>query len=484
MAERDSIERLDAAVEAMLRRPESARLPQDPELAALWRVAADLADLPRAAFRERLEADLQRRSVMSSAAEATPATYRAATPFLTLRDPAAAIDFYRRAFGAVETMRLMEPGGGIAHAEIEIGEARFMLAHEYPDLGFKAPETLGGSPVRIHLYVDDVDGLLARALAAGATVLKPPAEEFYGDRAASLRDPFGLTWLFATRQQEMSAAEMQRRLDELMKPSPPAYLPAGFRSVTPYLVAQGADGLIEFLKQAFGAEERLCVRRPDGTIQHAEVRIGDSVVELGDGGAAWPARPAALHLYVEDADATYARAVAAGATTLNAPTDMPYGDREADVRDPFGNNWYIGTRKEGGPVPAGMHTLTPTLHVQGTDRLIDFIRRAFGADELDRTAAPDGTVVHAQLKLGDSVLELGEASGFVQPMQVGIHYYVEDVDAVYARALAAGAASLGAPSDRPYGDRAAEVADPFGNHWFIATRIEEVPLRGDEKRPS
>ena len=123
--------------------------------------------------------------------------------------------------------------------------------------------------------------------------------------------------------------------------------------------------------------------------------------------------------------------------SLVAPTDMPYGDREADVTDPFGNNWYIGTRQEGGPVPAGLGTLTPTLHVEGTDRLIDFIQRAFGAQELDRVQAPDGTVVHAELKLGDSVLELGEARGFVQPMPTAIHYYVEDVDGAYASALAA-----------------------------------------------
>lgn len=481
MPEQGLIDRLDDAVEAMLRRPEVARVPEKQELASLWRVAADLVDLPRQEFRERLKSDIQRRATMSSApatAAAAQKVYRAASPFLTLKDPAAAIDFYKRAFGAVEQMRLLEPGGGIAHAEIQIGEARFMMGHEYPDLGFVSPETLGGSPMSIHLYVDDVDELVARASAAGAKVLRPPADEFYGDRAASVRDPFGFTWLLATRQQEVSAEEMQRRLDEMTKsataPAPSKWKPEGFRSLTPYLLVRGGAGLIEFMKQAFGAEELGRVKLPDGTIQHAEVRIGDSIVELGDGGEAWPARPAAIHLYVPDADATYARAVAAGATTLFAPTDRPYGDREADVKDPFGNNWYIGTRKQGGPVPAGMHTVTPTLHVKGTDRLIGFIKEAFGAEELDRTLARDGTVVHAQLKLDDSVLELGEAHGIVEPMPCGIHYYVPDTDAVYARALAAGATSLGPPSDRPYGDRAAEVTDPFGNHWYIATHIKDV----------
>jgi PhnB protein len=143
--------------------------------------------------------------------------YRAATPFLTLRDPGAALEFYSRAFGAVETMRLVEPGGAIAHAEMAIGEARFMLGHEYPELGFRAPETLGGSPVSIHLDVDDVDAFVERARAAGATVVQAPTDEFHGARAASLRDPFGLAWLIATPREEVSTAEMQRRLDEMMK---------------------------------------------------------------------------------------------------------------------------------------------------------------------------------------------------------------------------------------------------------------------------
>jgi uncharacterized glyoxalase superfamily protein PhnB len=280
-------------------------------------------------------------------------------------------------------------------------------------------------------------------------------------------------------------SDLKRRAEHMKQATAAVpYSRPGFRSLTPYLVVAGAARLLDFMKQAFGAEEALRVNRPDGSIMHAEVRIGDSVVELADGAAAWPARPAAIHLYVDDADATYARATAAGATSLIAPTDMPYGDREADVKDPFGNNWYIGTRKEGGPIPPGLHSVTPTLHVKGTDRLIDFIKRAFGADELERALAPDGMVLHAQLRLGDSILELGEAHGPFPPMPASIHYYVEDVDAVYAKALQEGAAVLGEPSDRPYGDRAAEVADPFGNHWFLATHIGARPASGRKGQES
>ena len=271
--------------------------------------------------------------------------------------------------------------------------------------------------------------------------------------------------------------ELGRRAEKMKQATIAPYVPAGFRSLTPYLIVHEADKFIAFAKQVFGAEEVFRLAGPDRTIAHAEVRVGDSMLELSAGGEAWPPRPAALHVYVPDADATYARAMAAGARSLIAPMDMPYGDREADVTDPFGNNWYIGTRKQGGPVPEGHGTLTPTLHVKGTDRLIEFVKQAFGAEELDRVHAPDGAVMHAQLKLGDSVLELGEPRGFVQPMPCSIHYYVEDVDRVYASALAAGATTLRAPSNRPYGDRAAEVADPFGNHWFIATHVEDVRYR-------
>lgn len=272
-------------------------------------------------------------------------------------------------------------------------------------------------------------------------------------------------------------ADLGRRAREMKQTTAVPYVPAGFRSLTPYVIVAGAPRFIDFVKEVFGAEEVFRKAQPDGAIVHAEVRIGDSMLEISDGAPEWPSRPAAIHVYVPDADAVYARAVSAGAATLLAPTDMPYGDREGDVRDPFGNHWYIATRKEGGPVPAGMHTLTPTLHVVGTSRLIDFVKAAFGAEEVDRVEGPDGTVMHAELRMGDSVLELGEARGFVPPMPCAIHYYVEDADAVYARALAAGATTLGAPSDRPYGDRAAEVGDPFGNYWFIATRIADTRYR-------
>ena len=272
------------------------------------------------------------------------------------------------------------------------------------------------------------------------------------------------------------AADLARRAEMMMQATTTSHIPKGLHGLMPYLIVPEGDRFIEFARRAFDAETIAVYRasEPGGPIVHAVLRIGDSVLEMSEGGGAWPPRPAAIHLYVPDADATYARAAAAGATTLFPPTDRPYGDREADVRDPFGNHWYIGTRKEDGPVPAGLRTITPTLHVPGTDRLIDFIQRAFGAQVLDRTEAPDGAVIHAQLRIGDAVVELGEPRGVVPPMPASIHDYVEDVDAAYARALGAGATASGPPTDRPYGDRAAELVDPFGNNWFIATHIQDA----------
>jgi PhnB protein len=126
----------------------------------------------------------------------------------------------------------------------------------------------------------------------------------------------------------------------------PAYQPEGYQSVIPYLHVNGAAKLIAFMKEAFDATEIAVYPRPDGTIGHAALRIGDSVVELADGGSDWPAMPCALQVYVPDTDAAYHRALKAGAKSLVEPADQFYGDRTASVRDVSGNNWYIATQME------------------------------------------------------------------------------------------------------------------------------------------
>jgi uncharacterized glyoxalase superfamily protein PhnB len=126
-------------------------------------------------------------------------------------------------------------------------------------------------------------------------------------------------------------------------------IPEGYRSVTPYLVVEGAAGVLEFVKAAFGARERLRMAGPGGSIGHAEVTIGDSVVMVADAGPEWPPMPASIHLYVDDCDGTYERAMAAGATTIRPPRDEFYGDRMAGVRDPAGDQWWIATHVEDVP---------------------------------------------------------------------------------------------------------------------------------------
>ncbi len=134
-----------------------------------------------------------------------------ATPYLSVRGAAEALAFYQRAFGALETMRIAQPDGRIGHAEFRIGQALLMLADEFPDHGFVGPKTLGGTSVSVHVYVEDVDALAERAVAAGAKLLRPVADEFYGDRSAALEDPFGHRWRFASRIEEVSTEEIQRR---------------------------------------------------------------------------------------------------------------------------------------------------------------------------------------------------------------------------------------------------------------------------------
>ena len=120
----------------------------------------------------------------------------------------------------------------------------------------------------------------------------------------------------------------------------------GFRTVTPYLIVQGAARLIEFMVEALGAEEIRRDLMPDGRIMNAEVRIGDSIVELAEASGEWPAMPGGLHVYVTDTDAVYRRALQAGATSLYEPADMSYGERSAGVKDPSGNHWYLATYQE------------------------------------------------------------------------------------------------------------------------------------------
>ena len=135
-------------------------------------------------------------------------------PYLAVRSAARAIEFYQKVFGATEAFRLTDPSGKIGHAEIVIGQSRIMLADEAPDWGHLSPDTVGGCPVKFHLAVDNVDEMVQRAIDAGAILLRPVADQFYGERMGMVTDPFGFTWSISTTTREVSPAEMQRRWNE------------------------------------------------------------------------------------------------------------------------------------------------------------------------------------------------------------------------------------------------------------------------------
>ncbi len=150
-----------------------------------------------------------------STVKAIPAGYRTVTPYLTIKNGAKALEFYKKAFGATEIYKLMMPDGRLGHAEIRLGDSMIMLGDEFPEYGGKAPETLGGSPVSIYLYVEDVDAFFKRALAAGVKERKPVMDQFYGDRSGQLEDPFGHLWWVATHKEDVAPEELQKRVQAM-----------------------------------------------------------------------------------------------------------------------------------------------------------------------------------------------------------------------------------------------------------------------------
>lgn len=148
-----------------------------------------------------------------------PAGFHSITPYLSVADANAAIAFYKKVFGAEEVGRITMGGDTVGHAELQIGNSKLMLAQEMPDWGNQSPQTLGGSPVTIALYVADVDATYQRALDAGATVIEAVKDQFYGDRAGSLTDPFGHKWHLLSHMEDVSFDEMQRRCDAMMTAS-------------------------------------------------------------------------------------------------------------------------------------------------------------------------------------------------------------------------------------------------------------------------
>lgn len=155
---------------------------------------------------------------MTKSVKPIPEGYHSVTPYLVVRGASAALEFYKQAFGAQEQLRIDGPDGKIGHAEIKIGDSHIMLADESPEMGHKGPQTLGGSPIGIMLYMENVDAVMEQAVKAGAKVTRPVADQFYGDRIGGIEDPFGHQWHIATHIEDMSVEELKRRAAEAHKP--------------------------------------------------------------------------------------------------------------------------------------------------------------------------------------------------------------------------------------------------------------------------
>jgi len=245
-------------------------------------------------------------------------------------------------------------------------------------------------------------------------------------------------------------------------------------TVTPFICVPEGAKLIDFMKHTFGAEETTRhPHGPDGFV--AGVKIGDSdLLVMGGESLRGGELRAALHVYVKDCDATYQRALDAGALTIGSPgvgepADRPYGERAAFVSDPFGNYWFIATRRGPNFVGVGLRHVTPSLLPTTAAPLIDFLKHAFGAT-VEGLHEQAGRMVHAFVRIGQAIVEMAEAEEEnLRPF--GFYMHTDDVDAVYHRALAAGATSVLPPADQPFGDRLAIFHDPAGNSWFAAKRI-------------
>jgi uncharacterized glyoxalase superfamily protein PhnB len=314
-------------------------------------------------------------------------------------------------------------------------------------------------------------------------LLRPIADQFYGDRSGQLADPFGYTWIVSTHIKDVPVEEMQKEVEKwAQKESAKKSAEAGYvkepemrrenrHAVTPYITVHQPAELIDFLSEAFDAIEHF---RATGTAggMHAELSIGDSIVMVGGAEHIEP-KPTAIHLYVPDVDGAYERALKAGAKSLMPVEDQPYGERSGGVEDAHGNRWYIAT-----PfvplqtIAQDLHTVTVYFHPIGAQRFIDFVTGAFDGKELMRHAEGD-MILHAKVQIGDSVIELGEARYPTQPLPTAIYLYVNDVDTMYEQALKAGGTSLLPPTDQPYGDRNAWVQDPFDNVWYVAAPIRK-----------
>lgn len=248
--------------------------------------------------------------------------FRTVTPYVVAPDAESVINFVKQTFGAEETFRDVGSAGGY-HCEVRIDDSMMMIGGGGAGLAWKGDAVLGA----FHVYVRDCDAAYQRALQAGGQSLDEPKDQEYGERSASVIDPAGNYWYIATFKGEDYKSE-------------------GAPTVQPYLHPLRAEPVIKFLKNAFEAEELGRYASPDGVIHHATLKIGTSHLEMGEAHGKYQPMKSMFYLYVPQVDATYRRAITAGATSIHEPADQPYGDRVGAVTDAFGNQWWIATAKK------------------------------------------------------------------------------------------------------------------------------------------
>jgi uncharacterized glyoxalase superfamily protein PhnB len=319
-AKRSLMDQLEFAVEKMLR-GEPVMLAPDPEMGALMGIASDLRDLPRESFLARLGQELgEEGKKMLATTHEVREGFRTVTPYLVLKNVQEMAEFLKQGLSAVPTFSSPGTGsGGGFHYEFRLGHSMLMVGgggtYQGPDM----------TPA-LHYFVSDVDATYRQAIAAGATSVHEPVEQPYGVREGSVSFA-GVEWYLSSPMKDEQGREV-----------------LGVGDLAPYLHAKGADDLIDFMKRAFGAEVSRLYREPEktGPVVHAEIRLQDSIIELGEAHGQYQPKPALFSLYVDDADAWFNRAVAAGAKVKAPMNDLPYG-RTGGVQDAHGNLWYVCT---------------------------------------------------------------------------------------------------------------------------------------------
>ncbi len=295
--------------------------------------------------------DLPDRKRLMSTTTSTATNVATVTPYLAARDATGALAWYGDALGAIEQFRVVGDDGKLGHAEFTIGDARFMLSDEYPDLGVHAPQSLGGTTTTLHLEVGDVDEMFARAVAAGATSLGEPADQPHGARHGTLTDPYGHRWMLSQTIEDLDLDEYATRADGsgFTVQAPSGTSTGGIWAEVSY--ADALEG-IRFLTQVFGFEEQLVVPDDDdpSVVVHSQIRWPEGgILQVGTfvEGNEFLHRPGDQSLYVVTADpqSVWERCQVAGLDVIRAP-EAPHYDPEGmgfSVRDREGNIWSFGT---------------------------------------------------------------------------------------------------------------------------------------------